>query len=163
MGTWLNDDGLYIKYNLDEGVSTASGGEYKTYGPTRQIEVEIDLTDLTATSTIINDVVMVPANAQIESVEVVAEVAATGTGAVLNVGLVRLDRTTTYDSDGFVAAAALSTLDTVGEKTAGAGTLVGTILANAGLIVADRGAVAAFTDGRAVVRVNYRPSALSAN
>ena len=85
---------------------------------------------------------------------VVEAVATSGGAAALNVGLVRLDNTTPIDVDGLVAAAALTTLDTLGEKTAGAGALVGTVLTNPGKIVADYD-TAAYTAGTVLVRVKF--------
>jgi hypothetical protein len=35
---WLNNDGLYLKYGTDKAVAT-TGGEYRTNGALREIEV----------------------------------------------------------------------------------------------------------------------------
>jgi len=167
--TWLNSDGLLVKFGTSEGVSEERAGEYKTYGPLREVEVEIEMTELPdADPFILNDVVVIPKNAQIEEIETVVEVACTGATATLDFGLVRLDRTTELDYDGLLANAVLTTLDAVGEKTvyrvgtATAGALVGTILANAGRLTASWD-TAAFTAGRVVLRVRYRPEALATN
>ncbi len=170
MGTWLNNDGLYVKFGTDEGVSPSSAGEYKTFGALRMAEVEIELTELPDTSlNIVNDVTVIPDNAQIEYVEVVTEVVATSGGAAtLDVGLVRLDRTTELDYNGLLADVVLASFSVVGERTvyyedaATGGALIGTILTNPGLLVASWN-TAAFTAGRIVVRVFYRPEALTAN
>lgn len=168
MGTWTNSDGLHIKMGVDEGFSASTAGEYKTYGPTRMVEIEVDLTELTATETILNDVVMLPAGAQIESVEVIAEVAA-ATGTAIDVGLIRLDRSTELDYDGILAAFATATMNVVGERTtlingtSTGGALIGTVLAYAGYISASRTDATAFTAGRVKIRISYAPKATSTN
>lgn len=161
MGTWMNSDGLYIKLGTDEA-TTAKGGEYSTLGPKRIDEVKITLTDLnTSTQVILLDYAAVPKNARIEEVEVEVETAATSGGsATLDVGLIRYDRTTELDYDGFVAAAAVATLNTAGKRlnlingSTAAGALIGTTLANAGYFVAKAG-TAVFTAGVLKVRIHY--------
>lgn len=166
MGKWLNGDGLYIKLGADEAASvdTTKGpaGEYLTYGDKRVTEVLIDLVGLnTSTDVIINDVAIFPKNARIEEIELVTQTAATSGGsATLDVGLVRTDRSSALDSDGFVAAAALATFNAAGERlnlivgSTGAGALVGTTIANPGLLVAKAG-TAVFTAGVVRVRVKW--------
>lgn len=163
MATYLNSDGLYWKTGQDEATE-GKGGEYNKGGPDHIVEVEIDLTSLALTSTVLSDTVTIPIGARIEEVEVVAETVATSGGAAaLNVGLYRTDRTTAIDADGLVAALALTTIDASGEKTVlrpgstGAGALIGTTLTNPGLLVADYD-TAAYTAGRVVIRVRwYKP------
>lgn len=159
MGTWFNQDGLFIKFGFDEGL-VKNTGEYADLGPLHNIEVELPLASLsTSAVTILSDTVTLPVGARIEEIEVVAETAATGTNATLKVGLIRTDRTTAYDDDGFVAALAQTTL-TAGSKqvlrvgSTGAGALVGTTLTLPGLLVAGA-TTAVFTAGRAVVRIYY--------
>lgn len=166
MGKWLNGDGLYVKLGVDEAASldTTKGpaGEFLTYGDKRVTEVVIDLTDLsTSTQLILNDVANVPKNARIEEIEVEVVTAATSGGsATLDVGLIRFDRTTELDYDGFVAAAALATINTAGKRlnlingSTAAGALIGTTTANPGLFVAKAG-TAVFTAGVLRVRVKW--------
>ena len=158
---YLNADGLYLKYGTDRGVSTTAG-EFKTFGELRTIDVKIDLTTLGTGSTILADTTYFPKTVRIEQVEIVCHTAVTSGGsAVLNVGLIRTDRTTTYDADGFVAALALTAFDAAGEKviltagSTGAGAFIGTTLANPGLLVADYD-TASFTAGVIIVRIKYR-------
>jgi len=161
---WLDNTGLYQKYGVDQAV-TATGGEYRNDGSLREIEFKITLTNLTTTtSTVVSgmDNVFVPAGVFIEEVQIVTDVLATSGGAAtLNIGLVRTDRSTEIDFDGLVAAAALTTIDTAGERTTltkgstGAGALIGTTTANVGHIVAYYG-TAAFTAGQVTVRLRYR-------
>lgn len=158
---WLNNDGLYIKTGYEQAAGPTLAGEIKTYGRLREIEVKINLTSLGTGSTILSDVTYFPKGARIEEVEVVTETAATSGGAaVLNLGLIRTDRTTAYDADGFIAALAITTHDAAGEKTVlrvgstGAGAFIGTTLANVGLLVADYD-TAAYTAGVLKVRIRY--------
>jgi hypothetical protein len=109
---------------------------------------------------------LIPGGSRIESVEVIAEVAAVGATATLDVGLVRLDRTTEIDFNGLVAALAVTSIDAAGERSAlypgvtGAGALVGTTTAFPGYITANRN-TANFTAGKVIVRVNwYRPQTI---
>jgi hypothetical protein len=159
---WYNSDGLYVKFGTEQA-EAASGGEYKTDGDLRYIEVEIpDLTALGTGSTILDDVTVVPAGAFIEKVVVAVDTAATSGGsAALNIGLIRTDRSTTYDADGLVAALALTSIDADGDVVefiqggTSHGALIGTELANNGLLVADYD-TAVYTAGAIRVRVFYR-------
>lgn len=157
---WLDNDGLYHKYGPDKATPNVAG-EYRTNGALREVEVKITLTALATGSTILSDQVFIPAGVRIEEVEVVTTTAATSGGsAVLNVGLIRTDRSTAIDADGLIAAMALTTHDAAGEKTVlrvgstGAGALIGTTTANVGYLVADYD-TAAYTAGVVVVRVRY--------
>jgi hypothetical protein len=159
MGTWTNSDGLRIKIGATEA-NVTQGGEYNVTGQVHEVQVRFNLTSLGTATALLEPGIIIPKGARIDSVEVVAETLATGTNAVLNVGLVRLDNTTTIDEDGLVAAIPLANLNVAGEKnvlTAGvtyAGALVGTTLANAGKFVADYD-TAAFTAGVALVTVKF--------
>jgi hypothetical protein len=161
MGSWMNDDGLYVKFGTDEAAVTKAG-EVPTAGSERWIEVDVTLTDLsTSAETILSDTLIVPKNARIEEIQVVPTTAATSGGsATLDIGLIRTDRETELDYDGFVAAAALSTFNAVGERltlvagSTAAGALIGTSLANPGLLTAGAG-TAVFTAGVVKVRVKY--------
>lgn len=162
MGTWLNSDGLYIKYDRN-AAEMGKAHEFRHDGPYHVMELVLDdLTELADTSAIIDDNAFIPKNARIERVDVVTETAVTSGGsAVLNVGLIRTNRSTALDADGLVAALAIASFNAAGETvnlTAGvtsAGALIGTTLANAGLLVADYD-TAAFTAGAVIVRVFYR-------
>lgn len=157
---WMNADGLYKKYGTDKTTPTKAG-EYRTVGALREIEVKIDLTTLATGSTILSDVEFFPKNVRVEEIDIINLTAATSGGsAVLNLGLIRTDRTTAYDADGFVAALALTAFDAAGEKltirvgSTGAGALLGTTLANVGLLVADYD-TASFTAGVIIVRIRF--------
>lgn len=162
MPIWQNSDGLTVKLGAVEGQAGRSG-EYRTLTATRVVEVAINLADVTSTTqTILDYNAGLDKGALIEKVEVETVVAVTGTNATLNLGLVRTDTTTVYDADGLGTAAALTqtamaavgTVLTYIKGTSNAGALVGTILANNGILVADYD-TAAFTAGRINVRITY--------
>jgi hypothetical protein len=161
MGTWFNNDGLLLKFGVDEGTATQAG-EVPTLGVQRLVEVRIDLTKLsTATQFILADTTFAAKNARIEEVEVEVETGATSGGAAtLDFGVIRNDRVTELDFDGFVAAAALASIDTAGKRlnlikgSTAAGALIGTTLANPGYLVAKAG-TAVFTAGVLKARLKY--------
>lgn len=160
MGTWLNDDGLYLKFGTAK-TDVEVGGEYRTYGELREIEVTIDLTDLTSSAAIISDTTFFPNGARIEEVEIVTQTAATSAGsATLDIGLIQTDRSTAIDADGLIAALAKTAVDAAGEKnvvrvgSTGAGALLGTTTSKVGYITANYG-TAAFTAGVIRVRIRY--------
>jgi hypothetical protein len=160
MGTWTNSDGLRIKIGATEA-NVTQGGEYNVTGQVHEVQVRFNLTSLGTATALLEPGIIIPKGARIDSVEVVAETAATSGGAAaLNIGLVRLDNTTAIDEDGLVAALALSTINVAGEKnvltagTTGAGALVGTTLANAGKFVADYD-TAAYTAGVVLATVKF--------
>lgn len=155
---YSNKDGLYLKWGTERAaVNTA--GEYKTFGSLREIEVKIDLTKLTESETVVSDTVFFP-RCRIEEVEIVAHTAG-ATGAGIDIGLIRTDRTTEIDYDGFVAALATTAFDTAHEKTVirkgstGAGALIGTTTTNVGHITCSRTTTTAFTAGVIYVRIRY--------
>lgn len=166
---YFNTDGLYIKTGREEG-ALAVGGTYRTAGPLQCTEVKMTLvTDAPVASAIVGSAsgqlgTIIPGGVRIEAVEVITETAVTSGGsATLDVGLVRLDRTTEIDNNGLVAALAIASFNAVSERTyfvsgvTGAGALIGTTTANPGYIVANYG-TAAFTAGKTIVRVYwYRP------
>jgi len=159
---YTNNDGLYIKSGVEEA-RVSTGGEYRNDGPYHSVEVLIgDLTTLGTDPAIISDTTIIPKGARIDEVQIINETAATSDGsAALNVGLARLDRTTAYDVDALVKAAALSTFNSAGETvviragSTAVGDLVGTTTAYPSLITADYD-TAAFTAGKLVIRVIYR-------
>ncbi len=179
--SWTNNDGLYIKFGVEEG-QVGKGGTYLVDGPLQVTEFKFDYTDCVLASAILGTKdgptgvtagaagILFPRGVRIEQVEVVAETAFTSSGtigsATLDIGLIRNDRSTAYDDDGFVAALAFSALDSVGEKnvitkgSTGAGAFIGTTLANSGWIVLnnDQHASHPLTAGKGIVRIyHYTP------
>ncbi len=180
--SWTNNDGLFIKYGAEE-VAVARGGEYAE-GLAGDVvyEFSVNYTDaLSATAGILGDAgsetgsfgVMIPKGLRIKEVEVVTHTAFTSSGTIgsasLVMGLIREDRSTTYDVDGFTTTAFVGgVFDAAGETTVvrigttGAGAFIGTTLANDGLVVVANAGHAShpFTAGRAIVRVRgYWPTA----
>ena len=158
--TWTNNDGLKVKFGIEEA-TMAKAVSVPKMGDT-EFEVRITLADLTATAggTVYDDVI-IPDNFRIEEVEVFTETAATSGGsAALNVGLVRLDRTTEVDFNGLVEAQAITSHDATGEKTVlrapvsgtGVGDLVGTTITEPSYFAADYD-TAAYTAGVVRIRV----------
>ena len=160
---WLNSDGLYVKFGTNEATA-GNSGEYGYFmeGNIHVIEIRgLDLTTLTdSTQNILDQNVWLPKNARVEWVDVINTEAATGTNAVLDLGLIRLDQTTELDYDGLLADAPRTDWDTLGETkhymvgVTGVGAKVGTILANPGYLVATYD-TAAFTDGTINIRIGY--------
>lgn len=171
MGSWLNNDGLYIEYGPTE-VVVVDGGELSVLGGLHEVEIDIPLASLAVTTPLIlSDTIELPAGARIHKVTFIVETAATSGGsATLDFGLIRTDRTTQLDYDGLVAALALAEMNVQGaiiefmndaDSTpageAGDGALVGFTLSNTGLLVANAN-VAVFTAGVIKARVYwYRP------
>jgi hypothetical protein len=163
MGTWHNADGLFLTFGTDKATANTAG-EYRSLGKLREVEVKIDLTALTEAEVVQSDTTFIPAGARIEEVEIVTHTAA-ATGTAIDVGLVRTDRTTAIDADGLIQAEVTADMSTTGEKNvfrqeAGVGAslggaLIGTTLANVGLITASRTTATAFTAGLVHVCVRY--------
>jgi hypothetical protein len=161
---WYNSDGLYIRFGMEEATPGAAG-EYRTNGPQRMVEVDIPALSAigaVATPTILDDTVVIPKNAFIEKVEVFVETAADSAAdnATLNIGLIRTDRTTELDYDGFITAGAQTTIDANGDQmeyiqgSTAHGALIGTALAHNGYLTAGYG-TAAYTAGAIKVRVYF--------
>ena len=179
--SWVNSDGQYVKFGSEEG-RIARGGEVATFGDKHVYEFVINWTDaLSATASILGSAsgtltgpfgVMIPKGLFIEEVEIVAEEAFTSSGTIgsstMVIGLVREDRTTTYDVDAFTSTSFVGgVFDAAGEKTVirigstGVGSAVGTALANDGLVIVANSAHAShpYTAGKMVVRVwGYYPA-----
>lgn len=163
--SWLNNDKLYLKYGTSQADLNVAG-EYHFDGPDHMFEVKIpDLTKVTATdgSYILDDSFRLGKGWRIRRVEVITDTAATGSGAVLNIGIVRSDRSTEEDFNGLVAAIPQTSLTPAGKTTtlnAGdtyAGALIGANTAStaaSGYLTADYD-TAAFTAGAVRVRVFY--------
>ncbi len=173
MGTWLNSDGLYQKFGTDDAKSTNQGGWICSYGPNLVYILNLDLTTLTETESIQNDVLVLPKDALIEWIEV-ATVTPSATGAAIDVGLIANDRTTTTDlngsvtdadPDGLLAAFAAATMSEVGEVTkfythesfpasvTTGGALIGTTMTTPTLITASRTTSTAFSAGKIQLRI----------
>lgn len=162
MAIFTNADGLRVKFWRDEAVK-GQGGTFSgpSSGGTNVTEFWYDFTDVGATFSIIDDSIVIPSGVLIEKVDVIATTVHTSAGStLLDVGLVRLDRTTELDFNGFVAALAKTALDGAGETNSivlgstGAGALIGTVTAFAGVPCMNT-AVGPYTAGKGVVRIYW--------
>jgi len=159
--TWLTNDKLFLKYGPTLAVPNVAGEE-DLDGPLHCISIKLDLTKVTATdgSYYVSDQVFLPKNARIAQVDVVVQTAATGTNAVLNLGLVNTDRATEIDYNGLIAALPVTSMTPAGTTTrlntgsTYAGALIGATNSTVGYIVADYD-TAAFTAGVVYIRVYY--------
>lgn len=158
--TWFNNDGLMLKYGPTKAVATTAG-DYKTFGELREVELTIDLTTLTSSPVIVNDVTFFQAGVKIQQVIVIASTAAVGATATLDIGLQKLDRATEIDYNGIVAALPVGSIDATGEQTTltpgatYAGVLMGTTTgSDPGYLTANYN-TAAFTAGVVRVRIQY--------
>lgn len=112
--TWLNEDGLLLKYGPTR-VAPGAGGEYRNDGAEREIEFTIDLADLPVTTTAgggavpdkipLSTVVIIPEGAVPMSTTItnLTLVEETG-GANLDVGFLKASDLTAYDVDDLVDA-----------------------------------------------------------
>lgn len=164
MGTWLNSDGLYIKYGQTEA-TVGKAGEFMdpAEGTVHCVELRLDLAVVAASTTpyIVSDTVTIPNGAWIREVKVFVSEETAGVNANLDLGLIDQDRTTELDYNGLLAAAdAFNGGTDVGTEvifvkgTTEAGALVGTRLSNTGLVTANYD-TAAFTDGTLFVTIKY--------
>lgn len=167
--SWMNKDGLYIKYGTEEA-DVAKGGSFNFIGGTHYVEAEIsDFTKLGTSAEIIGAEdggdprgIMIPKGAFIEKVELVMTAAATSDGSpTLDIGLLKAsDRSTELDDDGLTAAVALTAIEVTGDivefiqDSTGHGALIGTTLAENGLLCVSRN-VTTYNAGAAKVRVYY--------
>ena len=177
MAGWLNSDGLFIKFGTEEGYSVSQAGESLEFGPEQSCEIVINLTDLTETESIQNDVAVIPDDCLITQVEIVTLIAG-ATGTAIDLGLVHISRDTadaefTADPDGLLAAFAVGDYNLVGEKNTftqtytipasqtGTGALIGELTTAPTLITCSRTTSTAFTAGRIQIKVRYLPNALT--
>jgi hypothetical protein len=162
--SWLNADGLYIKFGQEEAVA-GKGGQFATPdgGNVHVIEFDLNLASLPSAAAIVSDNIRVPSGFYVKEVELFVKTAAASSGGgTLNVGIIRSDRATEEDYDGLAAAVAVTAVDAVGDVVSliqggtGHGALVGTQLAATaknGYFTAHYG-TAVFQSGVVQVRVH---------
>lgn len=178
--TWMNTDGLFVKFGKEEGAD-ARGGEVSD-AQRHEVELVVDWTDLlSATAVNLGDVgtvdggktgsfgVAIPKGAFIERAETIALVAFTSSGTIgtstLVMGLNKAsDRTTAIAANGFFTTAVVgSTYDAVGETTAytagttGAGSFFGTAISENGVICVANSQHAShpYTAGKLKIKIWY--------
>lgn len=158
MGSWMNNDGLYLEYGITK-TTPETAGDYLSYGETRVLELTITLAGLTTSPVIQSQTTFFGTSMFIEEVVVDTDVAATG-GTSFSVGLIGFDRTTVDSNTKFINGMLLATHDAAGEKTiltagsTGAGSGIGTTVTNPGYITAL--CAGTYTAGVVKVRIKYR-------
>lgn len=163
---FLDNDGLLRKYGTDKTVPT-SGGEFKQYGATREIEFMLDLTKLTTTDQVINDQIFIPTGTWIESVQIDTQIAAaTGTSVTIGVTSTARDSATTT-TNAFLDAEVTATF-TLGKvilydaSTTHHGIALGTVLTtNCPGYLTAKIAGSTFTTGLLKVRIRYRSGSVT--
>jgi len=167
---WTNADGLTLYFGAEES-ELANAGEYKTFDHARVVEVDIDLSDLTETESVITRTVF-PKGKVLWKVEVITdEVAATG--VAIDVGMVsRESSPTVNDPNGVLAAFPTASMSALGETfTATAdnlgtygGALIGTVVSAENDvpldITASRTTSTAFTTGFVKLRLYWYKSSV---
>lgn len=163
MASWTNGDGLYIKYGPDE-VKETKAGEYMTggIGGEHVIELDVDYTMLGTAAAILADNVVIPKNAFVDRVEIITTTAwdSASDNFVLNLGTIRLDRSSSGVPQGLVAALPQASMDPAGEYQdikighTYVGSLIGTVLTNPVLITGDYD-TGAPTAGKSKIRIIY--------
>src|SRR3990167_8296456 len=164
--TWLNGDGLFIKYGTTEG-AVGKGGQISDMGPYRILEFTVRYADVaSATATILDDNIFIPDNSFIAKVEVVTTTAwdSGGDAFVFNLGTVAYDRTTEVDYNGLIAALPQGSMDPAGEwevidvEHTYKGAQVGTVIAQPTYVTVDYD-TAAPTAGASKVRIYFYATA----
>lgn len=175
MGTWLNSDGLYIRYGADEA-DNAIGGVKSNINGVYEVEFDLPFSEFdSATPSLPHSTdsfgLVIPKGARIEEIETIILTAFTSSGTVGSATVVlglkqASDRSTELDHDGFTTSSFTGTaasIATVGHKTfvraggTGAGALLGTTLSQNGVLVASNSAHAThpLTAGLVKVRIRY--------
>lgn len=167
-GSWYNTDGLFLEYGTTKAANDKAGW-YPTKGGLREIETVFDLTSAisTAGGFIISDWTKVPTGMRIQEIEVQVQTACSGSGALLNLGLIQEDRSTEIDNDGLLIQLPMTSVSTQGQTlvirqgSSFAGALVGSSVANVGQLVADWD-TAAFTAGTLRIKIRmYQHAAIT--
>ena len=174
--SWVNGDGLYVKFGVEEGKS-AVGGEVAPAADLYTLEFVIDYTEVgSATAAIIDGGsargpygIVIPEGVRLKEMEVLTITAPTSSGTVasstLVIGTNLTDRTTAQDVDLLSTSSFVigTVLESVGEAVTlapgvtGAGVGYGTTTTAAGVIVAANSAHAShpYTAGRWLCKLRY--------
>lgn len=158
MGSWFNNDGLYIEYGITK-TAAETAGDYRMPGEVRVLELFVDLTTLTSSAVIQSQTAFFGTSMFIEEVTVDTETGATG-GTSFSLGLVQFDRTTAISTTAFLSAVPIADHTTAGQKkiyttgVTGVGGSVGTTVANPGYITAL--AAGTYSTGKVRIRIKYR-------
>lgn len=153
--SYVNADGLKVGFGT-RTTDNAAAGNVRTDGLRSEVVKQVAsavtgvaTTDVTKPQ---GDEVPIPAGSIIRAVKYIATVAHTGTGALLNIGI-KPKGGTGGTVDGLIKDATMASL-TKGSVTVGAGSLVGTQLAEDAYITVCY-KTAAFTAGAGYITVEY--------
>jgi hypothetical protein len=134
MANERNADGLLVKYGISEG-QAGKAGEWRTDTNQRVIDLELQLSTLTTSSTVIDTDVTLDKGWLVESVAVIGtEAAASGTS--LSVGVVDTDGTSNAVTTGILNAQLTANMALGPNTTVATGATVKTILASNKLLTA---------------------------
>ncbi len=154
MPTWTNEDGLLVRFPLDNGATEVGDGVTSAEEQVLVWKI-LDATTLgdTDTAAEAGDRPYIPAGAFLKEAVLVVDTAFTSGGAaVLDLGL-KQAAGTNIDDDGIDAAVAVGAL-TANAGIVSDGALVGTKLANDSYVMATYD-TAAFTAGAATLYIKY--------
>lgn len=159
---WYNSDNLYIQYGTDEAIPIPGGDTNRQGESNQELIFKLTATAIPSADTVLDYNLMIPKNARISQVDLIAETACTSGGAAtLNIGLQKVDHSTSVSTTGLVNALAMTgNLDTAGKLirinvgSTGAGGKIGITTAENDVISTSWG-TAAFTAGVIVVKVYY--------
>lgn len=119
--SWLNNDGLTVRFGGEQGTASAVGKKL-TKGDTQELVLKVvgvDLPDI-ASPTIYDDV-GIPQGAHIMSATFYVDVAFAGTSGTLTFGVWSDDGDGTFtvvDADGIDATIAVTAIDAIGDQVA---------------------------------------------
>ncbi len=157
--TWVNADGLEVKFGLDEAIH-GNLGSYSKLGPVHEEELLIKFDELPAVasnSVIVSRSFLLPKGAFIESVEFLKPSTTFVGGTVtFDVGIVDAsDGTSNADPNALVDAMTLAEINAGGSNIAGwAGVAVGAVLARTSMVTWEQN-TAAYTAGETSVRIKW--------
>ena len=121
MVEWVNDDGLLVRFGLDQAVTPAAG-KPSMLGMKHELVIKLVATDITAqgnSTRLLYREAGLPQKALIEDAILYVTTVWTGSSSTLRLGLWHDDGDGTFtveDENGFVDALVLNSLDSVGAK-----------------------------------------------
>lgn len=158
MGTWLNNDGLELKYGIDKTKADLVG-EFRYDGPVRCLEIDlvaVRMPAVASNSVVIEDTNSLPKGAVIERIEIVKYTTFVGSGATLNIGLIDTDRSSNASANALVDAATIAELNAGGTNVAGwVGAGVNAAALTAPKLITWEVDTAAITQGDGELRIYY--------
>lgn len=161
MSTWVNSDGLEVKFGTTQGAD-ALGGRVPSDGEFEEIVIEISGASVPSADAPISKAITIPSGAWIESADLYVDTTFVGATATLDIGTWLDDGDGTYsalDDNGLIAAQAVAGL-TAGAKITGAGAQVGSTVTDSTnglpLVFSYGYNTAAFTAGAGRLVITYR-------